>query len=124
MDLATVARGRTARVRTVALRVTIGLAVGAVLVLTFLRLVGAGAVYQRLIHINLGIALLCGVDVSRRLCRSGDAMAVPADTQPGERPPGRCHLSDRHLSQLAAADPRRRDRDELAVAALGRDPRQ
>ena len=61
MDLATVARGRTARVRTVALRVTIGLAVGGVLVFTFLRLVGVGAVYQRLIHINLGIALLCGV---------------------------------------------------------------
>ena len=60
VDLATVARGRTARVRTVALRVTIGLAVGAVLVFTFLRLVNVGAVYQRLMHINLGIALLCG----------------------------------------------------------------
>jgi uncharacterized protein (TIRG00374 family) len=61
VDLATVAGGRTAQVRTVALRVTIGLVVGGVLVFTFLRLVGAGAVYQRLIHINLGIALLCGV---------------------------------------------------------------
>jgi uncharacterized protein (TIRG00374 family) len=61
VDLATVARGRTARVRTVALRVTIGLAAGAVLIVTFLRLVGAGAVYQRLTHLNLGIALLCGV---------------------------------------------------------------
>jgi uncharacterized protein (TIRG00374 family) len=61
VDLATVARGRTVRVRTVALRVTIGLAVGAVLIVTFLRLVGMGAVYQRLAHLNLGIALLCGV---------------------------------------------------------------
>jgi len=41
VDLATVARGRTAQVRTVALRVTIGLVVGGVLVFTFLRLVGA-----------------------------------------------------------------------------------
>lgn len=61
MDLATVPRDRTARVRTVALRVTIGLAVGGVLVFTFLRLVGVGPVIQRLRHINLGIALLCGV---------------------------------------------------------------
>ena len=44
MDLATVARGRTARVRTVALRVTIGLTVGGVLVFTFLRLVGVTTV--------------------------------------------------------------------------------
>src|SRR5438132_214950 len=39
VDLATVARGRTVRVRTVALRLTIGLAVGGVLVFTFHRLV-------------------------------------------------------------------------------------
>ncbi|MBV9853433.1 MAG: flippase-like domain-containing protein [Streptosporangiaceae bacterium] len=61
MDLAATARGRTARVRTLALRVSIGLSVGAVLIAAFLRLVNAGAVYQRLTHLNLGIGLLCGV---------------------------------------------------------------
>ena len=61
MDVATAARGRTARVRTMALRVTAGLAAGAVLILAFLRLVNAGTVYQRLEHLNLGIALICGI---------------------------------------------------------------
>ena len=61
MDIATTARGRTARVRTVALRVTVGLAAGAVLILTFLRLVNVGTVYQHLAHLNLGIALSCGI---------------------------------------------------------------
>jgi uncharacterized protein (TIRG00374 family) len=61
VDIATTARGRTARVRTVALRVTVGLAAGAVLVLTFLRLVNVGTVYQHLAHLNLGIALICGI---------------------------------------------------------------
>jgi uncharacterized protein (TIRG00374 family) len=60
MDLAAPARGRTARVRTVAVRVTIGLAAGALLTVTFLRLVGVSAVYQRLTHLDVGIALLCG----------------------------------------------------------------
>jgi uncharacterized protein (TIRG00374 family) len=45
----------------VALRVTIGLAVGAILILTFLRLVNVGTVYQHLAHLNLGIALICGI---------------------------------------------------------------
>ena len=61
MDLATTARGRAARARTVALRVTVGLAAGAVLILTFLRLVNVGTVYQHLAHLNLGIALICGI---------------------------------------------------------------
>jgi uncharacterized protein (TIRG00374 family) len=60
MDLATPARGRTARVRTVALRTTIGLTAGALLVITFLRLVSLSSVYHRLTHLNIGIALLCG----------------------------------------------------------------
>jgi uncharacterized protein (TIRG00374 family) len=60
MDLAAATRGRSARVRAVALRSGLGLAVGALLIVTFLRLVNAGAVYQRLAHLNLGIALLCG----------------------------------------------------------------
>jgi uncharacterized protein (TIRG00374 family) len=61
VDLAAAARGRTARVRTVALRATIGLAAGALLVVAFLRLVNVGTVYQRLAHMNLGLGLLCGV---------------------------------------------------------------
>jgi uncharacterized protein (TIRG00374 family) len=60
VDLAAPARGRTARVRTVAVRMTIGLAAGALLIVTFLRLVGVSGVYQRLTHLNVGIALLCG----------------------------------------------------------------
>lgn len=54
-------RGRIARVRVVAVRTGIGLSVGAVLVVTFLRLVNVGAVYQRLEHLNTGVAVLSGV---------------------------------------------------------------
>jgi uncharacterized protein (TIRG00374 family) len=61
VDLATTTRGRTARVRTVAVRATVGLAAGALLAVTFLRLVSVGAVYERLTHLNVGVALLCGV---------------------------------------------------------------
>jgi uncharacterized protein (TIRG00374 family) len=53
-------RGRIARVRAVAVRTGIGLAVGAVLVVTFLRLVNASAVYQRLEHLNPVVAVLSG----------------------------------------------------------------
>ena len=60
VDLATTTRARTARVRTVALRATIGLAAGALLIVTFLRLVNMGTVYERLKDLNPGIALLCG----------------------------------------------------------------
>ena len=60
MDLVTAPRGRTVQVRVVVVRVTIGLAVGAVLIVAFLRLVGLGEVYHRLTHLNIGIALLCG----------------------------------------------------------------
>lgn len=59
-DAGTAPRGRTARIRAVAVRSGIGLAAGAALVLTFLHLVNASAVYQRLEHLNLGVALLCG----------------------------------------------------------------
>jgi uncharacterized protein (TIRG00374 family) len=61
MDVATTPRGRTARVRGLTLRVGIGLSVGALLIAAFLRLVNAGAVYQRLTHLDLGVAILCGV---------------------------------------------------------------
>ena len=61
MDLAAAARGSTGRVRVVAVRTAIGLAAGALLTLAFLRLVSIGNVYQRLTHLNVAIALLCGV---------------------------------------------------------------
>jgi uncharacterized protein (TIRG00374 family) len=60
VDLATTTRARTARVRAVALRATIGLAAGALLIAAFLRLVNMGTVYERLKDLNPGIALLCG----------------------------------------------------------------
>lgn len=60
MELASVPRGRTARVRTAALRAAVGLAAGGVLTVTFLRLVKVGAVYQRLVHLSISYALLCG----------------------------------------------------------------
>jgi uncharacterized protein (TIRG00374 family) len=52
---------RTARARSVALRTALGLGAGAVLIVTFLRLVSVRAVYQRLAHLSIGFALLCGV---------------------------------------------------------------
>jgi uncharacterized protein (TIRG00374 family) len=61
VELAWTARIRTPRVRNVALRAAVGLCVGAILVVTFLRLVNVGAVYARLSHLSVGFALLCGV---------------------------------------------------------------
>jgi uncharacterized protein (TIRG00374 family) len=61
VGVAAVPRGRTARVRAVALRAGIGLAAGGLLILTFLRLVSVRSVFQHLTHLNVGIALLCGV---------------------------------------------------------------
>jgi uncharacterized protein (TIRG00374 family) len=60
MDVATASGGRTARARTVALRASIGLVAGALLIASFLRLVNIGSVYQRLTHLSIGMALLCG----------------------------------------------------------------
>ncbi len=61
MDLAAATAAGPARARAVAVRTTAGLVIGAALVLAFLRLVNVGAVYQRLQHLQIGIALLCGV---------------------------------------------------------------
>jgi uncharacterized protein (TIRG00374 family) len=61
VDLASRAsRHRTARIRSVALRVTLGVIAGALLTAAFLRIVSVSAVTRRLDHLNLGIALLCG----------------------------------------------------------------
>ena len=54
-------RVRAARLRTAALRAAVGLAFGAVLVLAFVRLVNMRDIYQRLQHLSIGLALLCGV---------------------------------------------------------------
>lgn len=51
---------RSARLRSAALRTGLGLAAGAILILTFLRLVNVAAVYQRLTNFNIGFALGCG----------------------------------------------------------------
>ena len=61
MDLASAPGGRSAGVRTVVLRVAVGLVTGGVLTVIFLRLVNAKAVYEHLIHLSIGFALLCGV---------------------------------------------------------------
>jgi uncharacterized protein (TIRG00374 family) len=53
-------RARAVRLRTAALRTVAGLAFGAVLVLAFVRLLNMRDVYQRLQHLSIGLALLCG----------------------------------------------------------------
>lgn len=58
---ASAVRSRVARVRSAAMRTAVGLLAGAILILAFLRLVNVNAVYQRLQHLNVGPALLCGV---------------------------------------------------------------
>jgi uncharacterized protein (TIRG00374 family) len=60
VEVASTPQVRPARLRAAALRTVIGLCAGAVLILTFLRLVNVSAVAQRLEHLNVGFALLCG----------------------------------------------------------------
>ncbi len=60
MDLASAPRARVARVRTAALRTAAGLAIGAALVIAFLRLVNVGAVYKQLQQLSAGYAIGCG----------------------------------------------------------------
>ena len=61
MAEASAPRPLTVRVRRVALRTAVGLGTGAVLIVVFLRLVNIGAVARHLAHLNVGLALLCGV---------------------------------------------------------------
>jgi uncharacterized protein (TIRG00374 family) len=61
MELASVARARSIRLRAVALRGAAGLCAGAMLIVVFLRLVNVSAVSRRLGHLSIGFALLCGV---------------------------------------------------------------
>jgi uncharacterized protein (TIRG00374 family) len=61
IEAASTPRIRVARVRTAALRTGIGLAVGAVLVVTFLNMVNVSAVMARVGHLALGFALLCSL---------------------------------------------------------------
>src|ERR1700730_1436072 len=53
--------GRASRVRAATMPLAVGLVAGIVLVLIFLRLVNLDAVYQRLEHLSIGPALLCGL---------------------------------------------------------------
>lgn len=52
---------RATRVRAIALRIVAGLAIGAILVVMFVRLINLGAVFQHLGHLNLAFVLLSGV---------------------------------------------------------------
>src|SRR5207248_2334253 len=61
VEVASISRIRTARVRTLAIHTAVGLFTGAVLIAVFLRLVNVSAVYQRLGHLEIGFALLSGV---------------------------------------------------------------
>lgn len=60
MEVASVRRPLTRRVRTFAVRTALGLAAGGILTVVFLRLVNIGAVSRHLSHLNVGLALLCG----------------------------------------------------------------
>lgn len=61
MDLASAPGSRNNRARSMAFRGALGLAVGGILILTFLKLVNVGAVFRRLEHLNVGFALACGI---------------------------------------------------------------
>lgn len=49
-----------AQARAAAVRIAVGLAAGGVLIVAFLRLINVGAVYQRLQHLEIAFAVLCG----------------------------------------------------------------
>jgi uncharacterized protein (TIRG00374 family) len=61
VEVASASRTFGPRVLGVALRAAIGLCVGAVLLVAFLQLVNVSAVLARLEHLNVALALLCGV---------------------------------------------------------------
>ena len=61
MALTSVSSVRFARTRAAALRTSLGLLAGMVLIAVFLRLLNVGAVYHRLTHLEIGFGLLCGV---------------------------------------------------------------
>jgi uncharacterized protein (TIRG00374 family) len=61
MELAAALHPPAKRMRTLALRSLVGLAVGGVLLLAFLRLTNVNAVLARLEHLSPGYAFLCGI---------------------------------------------------------------
>ena len=61
MDLVSTPRIPLGRVRAVALRTALGLCAGALLLIAFARLMNVHAVLARLEHLNVGLAVLCGV---------------------------------------------------------------
>jgi uncharacterized protein (TIRG00374 family) len=61
VEVASAPRVRAARVRTLAARTAVGLCAGAILIVAFLRVVNVSAIYHRLTHLDVGLALLSGV---------------------------------------------------------------
>ncbi len=61
MEVASAPRVAGTRVLAVGLRAAVGLCLGAVLLLAFLQLVNVSAVLARLEHLNVTLALLCGL---------------------------------------------------------------
>lgn len=61
MEAASTTSFRIARVRAVAFRISLGLGVGALMLVAFLQLVNVNAVAARLAGLSTGFALLCGV---------------------------------------------------------------
>jgi uncharacterized protein (TIRG00374 family) len=61
VEVASALRLAGGRTWTLALRVAIGLCLGALLLVAFLQLVNVSAVLARLQHLNVALALLCGV---------------------------------------------------------------
>lgn len=61
MELATASALPVKRTRTLALRSAVGLALGALLLVMFLRLTNVNAVLARLEHLRIGYALLCAI---------------------------------------------------------------
>jgi uncharacterized protein (TIRG00374 family) len=61
VEVASATRVPAARVWAVAVRAAIGLSVGALLLVAFLQLVNVSAVLARLEHLNVALALLCGI---------------------------------------------------------------
>jgi len=60
MQQTVLARSRRAQVRSVALRMAVGLAIGAALLLIFLHLVNLNAVYHQLAHLSVPFMVLAG----------------------------------------------------------------
>src|SRR5438067_12634872 len=61
IDLYAVPGARRRRFQALTIRTAVGLAVALLFLVTFLRLVNVSSVYQRLQHLSVGLAVLCGL---------------------------------------------------------------